>query len=410
MALRTYRLSISPEDTPDVRRVLDLDGRSSLATLHVEIGRAFELPPSKALYAFFLSGRFWDSATAYVDPRVEGRRADKALLFRSSLQAGATFAYLLGFEVERHYLVQVLAITEVEQALAAPVLVESVGEASLEPPPPEPSALEQEPPELTVLVKLAEAFLDLDDQLDPFADQLAAARALSEPWEADDAALGGLEAFKSGQRKPELEGMAEAVPIFSSAATAAERLLEALAGSVQSFLQLDEWLLARALGTRLLDLPMSLSLVGDVERALSLSRAMAFIDPELLHGDIAIILARAGRREEALAQVDENLDRARDAALVEAKAGDVYRALGDVPAAEAYYRRSLTVAKTSSDRLHALLRIVACLTDSGRDAEASELLQQARKERGEPEPKTVVGRNEPCPCGSGKKYKKCHGA
>ena len=23
---------------------------------------------------------------------------------------------------------------------------------------------------------------------------------------------------------------------------------------------------------------------------------------------------------------------------------------------------------------------------------------------------TKVGRNEPCPCGSGKKYKKCHGA
>jgi preprotein translocase subunit SecA len=23
---------------------------------------------------------------------------------------------------------------------------------------------------------------------------------------------------------------------------------------------------------------------------------------------------------------------------------------------------------------------------------------------------TVIGRNEPCPCGSGKKYKNCHGA
>ena len=23
---------------------------------------------------------------------------------------------------------------------------------------------------------------------------------------------------------------------------------------------------------------------------------------------------------------------------------------------------------------------------------------------------TKVGRNDPCPCGSGKKYKKCHGA
>ncbi|MBK9320663.1 MAG: SEC-C domain-containing protein [Bacteroidetes bacterium] len=24
--------------------------------------------------------------------------------------------------------------------------------------------------------------------------------------------------------------------------------------------------------------------------------------------------------------------------------------------------------------------------------------------------RTKVGRNEPCPCGSGKKYKSCHGA
>jgi len=28
----------------------------------------------------------------------------------------------------------------------------------------------------------------------------------------------------------------------------------------------------------------------------------------------------------------------------------------------------------------------------------------------EPAQSTKVGRNEPCPCGSGKKYKKCHGA
>src|SRR5215216_2021797 len=126
MAARTFRLSISPEDTPEVRRVLDLDGRSSLALLHQEIGRAFDLTPSKALYAFFLSGRFWDSATAYMDPRVEGRRADKTLLFRSGLQVGSSFAYLLGFEVERHYLVQVVSIQETDVALSAPVLVESV--------------------------------------------------------------------------------------------------------------------------------------------------------------------------------------------------------------------------------------------------------------------------------------------
>ena len=27
-----------------------------------------------------------------------------------------------------------------------------------------------------------------------------------------------------------------------------------------------------------------------------------------------------------------------------------------------------------------------------------------------PAPTAKVGRNDPCPCGSGKKYKKCHGA
>jgi preprotein translocase subunit SecA len=29
---------------------------------------------------------------------------------------------------------------------------------------------------------------------------------------------------------------------------------------------------------------------------------------------------------------------------------------------------------------------------------------------GEPARSDKVGRNEPCPCGSGRKYKKCHGA
>ena len=43
--------------------------------------------------------------------------------------------------------------------------------------------------------------------------------------------------------------------------------------------------------------------------------------------------------------------------------------------------------------------------------------QQMRQSRGEEEPKKnkpvrraqKIGRNAPCPCGSGKKYKKCHG-
>jgi len=41
------------------------------------------------------------------------------------------------------------------------------------------------------------------------------------------------------------------------------------------------------------------------------------------------------------------------------------------------------------------------------DPELGELLKQFCN--GELIEVPVVGRNEPCPCGSGKKYKKCHG-
>ena len=106
------------------------------------------------------------------------------------------------------------------------------------------------------------------------------------------------------------------------------------------------------------------------------------------------------------------MEQAEDTVLVEAKAGETHRALGDLPAAEAYFRRSLAEAKTSSDRLQALIRVASCLLEQGREAEAQEVLKGARALEEESLPKPAppqVGRNEPCSCGSGKKYKKCHG-
>jgi len=35
---------------------------------------------------------------------------------------------------------------------------------------------------------------------------------------------------------------------------------------------------------------------------------------------------------------------------------------------------------------------------------------EAQPEPATPAPPQKIGRNDPCPCGSGKKYKKCHGA
>ena len=61
-----------------------------------------------------------------------------------------------------------------------------------------------------------------------------------------------------------------------------------------------------------------------------------------------------------------------------------------------------------------MLRIVSLLSDEGREQDAADFLSQERERQAErPAPSSAsfakVGRNEPCPCGSGKKYKKCHG-
>ena len=383
MAHRTYRLSISPEDVPEVRRVLDLDGRSSLHDLHQLLLDAYELDDN-LLYAFFLSGRYWDKESAYFDPRSDGRSAERALLFRLGLTPGKSFAYLLGFKSEQHFGVAVTAVTDVEQPLSAAVLVESVGQAPTTPPPPaDDSDPEGEPSELGELVPIAEQFLDLDDELSELGD----ASVLTAP------------------RDP--------APLLRASAEAALALLSAVAQNTKRFFELDHWLLERSLGVRLLDLPLQLADAGENELAIALARALVFVDRELVEGDLAIVLAKAGHREQALSQLDANLKNALDAALVEAKAGETHRALGDLPAAEAYYRRSVIESKTSSERLEALLRVATCLMDQGRESEANAVLQQTRTLEAEAEAKAnppAVGRNDPCPCGSGKKYKKCHGS
>src|ERR1041384_298860 len=176
MAERCFRVSVSPEGVPEVRRVLELGGRSSLADLHPAILQAFDVagPQARELYGFFPSGRFWDASSAYLDPRVEGRRADKALLFRLGLGAGKSVAYLLGFETERRFVVSVLEVSDVKEAIAAARLVERVGDLASLPEAGPVDAAEADPPEISGLVQLAEAFLDIDDRLEPDAAALGA--------------------------------------------------------------------------------------------------------------------------------------------------------------------------------------------------------------------------------------------
>lgn len=163
------------------------------------------------------------------------------------------------------------------------------------------------------------------------------------------------------------------------AARAALALAHSLAEDLRALFELDQRIPSDGLLLRVLALPLELSSAGETELALSVARAFSFAARAELSGDVAVILARAGRRAEALAQLDTNLSAASNPYVAEAKAGDVYRALGELDAAEAYYHRALAIAGNDSDRSEAILRITSFLLDSGRDVDADAFVKAQGK-------------------------------
>jgi len=215
---------------------------------------------------------------------------------------------------------------------------------------------------------------------------------------------------------PDDPGPEEELPLLRKLAEAALALLLGIDGNLQRLSVIDRKL---DLTFDLLDLPARLIEARETDLAVRVARALEFCAPDNMNGKIALAYARAGDRERALAQLLENLETATEPFIAEYEAGDVYRELAEADAAEVYYRRSLALAKTNSDRREATLRITSLLIDLGREADAAAFLAQQRAQpdadASTPQKSSATqlpsaGRNDPCPCGSGKKYKKCHGA
>ena len=387
MAHRIIRLSISPEDAPAVRRVIDFDGRNSLHDVHELMHDTLNIGDDDHLYAFFLSGEYWDKSSEYVDPRTHGARADQALLFRLRLREGQHFVYVYDFGTEHRYSLSVVSVTETEAPLAAPVLIESVGDA---------------------LPPLDGPDLDDDDNdYDPGEPD----RALAKPLELAAAVIEQLEAIDElGEEASDDETR----PLLRPLGEATLALLAVIDCNLQLLSAIDRNFHVQLIGL-VTDVPGRLSAAGETDLAVRVAEALKFCAPDHMSGEIAIAYARAGDRQRALELVLTNLETAVEPYIAEYHAGYVYRELGEDDAAEAYFRRSLAVAKTKSQRSEAALRITSHLIDTGRETEAAEFVAQQHAALSD-SPKSAraqfpaVGRNEPCPCGSGKKYKKCHGA
>ncbi len=171
----------------------------------------------------------------------------------------------------------------------------------------------------------------------------------------------------------------------------------------------------------LTDLPMALAHAGLVDEAVSVGDALAALDGEeqaMFANDVAVILAEAGRGEDALARVEQNLRRFPDDLWTQIHCGDVHLALSDRQGAEQAFRDALAIAKAHGDApgiADANDRLAALLGEQpGREQEAAAAAQEgqraARAAAGGSRLAVKVARNDPCPCGSGRKYKRCCGA
>lgn len=176
---------------------------------------------------------------------------------------------------------------------------------------------------------------------------------------------------------------------------------------------------------------------GMVDEAVEICHLFAEVhSPDNFFGDMAAILAEAGRREEAFERISKNLERFPDNAWIIIKAGQAYQTLKEKEKAIELYNRAYGMTTPLSYNRDGILeRLVPLLRELGREEEADTLIEseeraeKARKERYKryemeeanypavvadkqtpmPASSRKIGRNEPCPCGSGKKYKKCCG-
>jgi tetratricopeptide (TPR) repeat protein len=166
----------------------------------------------------------------------------------------------------------------------------------------------------------------------------------------------------------------------------------------------------------LLELPFELARLGLIDEAINIGRWFSALSsqPENFYRDMGCILAEAGRKEEALKQIEENLKMFPDDIWVVINAGDALYTLGE-PKAEEYFLKAYEMAGDNKyDKEGALDRLIDFYKWQGDKEKVQKFEEEFEKLVNPPPPpprqvinKVKIGRNEPCPCGSGKKYKKC---
>jgi hypothetical protein len=398
-ARTTYRLKVVPLRKPECWRVLEFLPEHTLEQVHGLIQRELELE-GEAMWAFFLGGEFLDMETEFPGYPTEGRTARGVPLGALGLEEGMRVAYLFDFETDLRHVLEV-SLGEREEGASYPRVLERVGT-----PPPR----------------------ERDGEGGPVCPECGLKHLRGSEGEAQEAA-------RREPRFPLPEELRERlVQGFN------EQLQRRMWGGARSVERVREWVdsAREALGlcrseedvlaledqVEVYELREWVEDVVEEAREVGLygeAREVAERLEEVL-GDgwsrllVAEALGWEGRRGEAVQRLK--------ALLEESERHDFHLRLGVAEAlleceqweeAEEVLRELLAhswlpgpVWRGAVEALEQLLRA------TGRRQEANAMLKEqeerARARRALQHGPQKVGRNEPCPCGSGLKAKKCCGA
>ncbi|MBI5192970.1 MAG: hypothetical protein HZA08_05950 [Nitrospirae bacterium] len=117
----------------------------------------------------------------------------------------------------------------------------------------------------------------------------------------------------------------------------------------------------------LINIPFQLARQGFVDEAVNVGRWFGELSsqPENFLRDTGCILAEAGRRGEALLQIDENLLRFPNDNWVVINAGDAMYSLGEKEGAEKFYLRAYNIAREQYDKAGVIERLIDLYKELG---------------------------------------------
>ncbi len=410
-------------------RRIECTQAQTLHDLHGAIQAAFELD-DEHLYAFFLNNRPWDQVFDYSGPGVATtpRYATEAVLAELPLKINKRILYIFDFGDDLRYDVKVAGEGLADHALSYPRVIDGEGKA-----PPQYQSLNED---------------DQEDQEQDDENTEQRSTLDEKDGGSSDKAHPGLQAlvpmvgrclrahFRRRHPQWREEDVDEACPWAGSGQPvtlqeeheAALALVERSGGDLSLIQTNIENAVDGTVWHWLGDLPRDLSDEGHHTDAVTLNERLAAVwrEEQPIY-DLPLLLARSGDHQRARPLVESNLAEFPDEPNMLLPAGQALEALGENDRAESAYRDALTWVGFETSLRDEIVTAHIALLERGGQVDAAEKLRQserrARREIHEDRdramglltPSTIrrtkpkIGRNEPCPCGSGKKYKKCCG-